>query len=363
MELLQSTLRLARDVKATALLKQIQRRRWLALLESKRAAYWPGIDPGADIVLDRRVRSGAGGYMVRGQVSDEGQPTSFWIKWCPDADPRALEQSIRHMHWWRSHYPQLGRSVPKLIDHWPQENALIIEGVEGVPVGQLLNQGAPQLHNAIQAVARWHCEYSGIGNIDVTELDTLIGGEVYRTEGGHLHVRADRLIETRIALASESAYRMMLTGCKAARQWSDRYDLSRVVAHFSSDVPAGFVHGDFKPDNVLIDGDSFSVIDWWTAPRISWPLSDVAVFAANLWMDPRRDAANAVWHSFVQARYPDGVNSYDQLAIDILATMTCLQYLASRCKTARPIDRVYCRKALDRLLTRRYPIGSVVSAD
>ncbi len=334
----------------------------MARLESKRDVYWPGGDPSAELVLDRRVRSGAGGYMVRGVVGSDARSTAFWIKWCPDADPRALEQSIRHMHWWSEHYPQLARSVPKLIDYWRDENALLIEGVEGVPVGQLLNQDAKDLPAAIESVARWHYEYSQIGDVDVTELGTLLGSEVYRTPEGDLHVRADRLIESRIALASESAYQLSLSGCKAARQWSDRYDISRAVAYFESGVPAGFVHGDFKPDNVLIDGASFSVIDWWTAPRVSWSLCDVAVFAANLWMDPRRDAADAVWQAFARARFPDGVDSYTQYGIDILATMTCLQYLASRCNKARPIDRVYCRKALDRLLTRRHPIGMVVSS-
>lgn len=359
MELLQSTLKLARDVRATALVKQVQRRRWMALLSAKRAIYWPDADSGADIELDRRVRSGAGGYMVRGTIGTDAQPTSFWIKWCPDADPRAPEQTIRHMRWWTSRYPQLARSVPNLIDYWPEENALLIEGVNGVPVGQLLNQDAPHLPEAIREVARWHRAYSEIGDADVTEIDTLIGSEVFNTHEGELHVRADRLIESRIALASEAAYQLSLSGCKKARQWSDRYDISRAVSYFASDVPAGYVHGDFKPDNILVDGKSFSVIDWWTAPRISWPLCDVAVFAANLWMDPRRDAADAVWQAFVQARYPDGIDSYTQYGIDILATMTCLQYLASRCKTTRPIDRVYCRKALDRLLSRRYPIGRV----
>jgi tRNA A-37 threonylcarbamoyl transferase component Bud32 len=334
----------------------------MALLEAKRAAYWPDDDPGADIVLDRRVRSGAGGYMVRGAVGKDAQPTSFWIKWCPDADPRALEQSIRHMRWWASRYPQLACSVPALIDYWPQENALLIEGVEGVPVGELLNQDTPSLPQAIQAVARWHYEYSQIGDVDVTELGTLLGSEVHRTPDRQWHVRADRLIESRIALAAESAYQLSLAGCKKARQWSDRYDISRAVSYFASGVPAGFVHGDFKPDNILVDGESFSVIDWWTAPRVSWPLCDVAVFAANLWMDPRRDAADAVWQTFVQARFPHGIDSYTQYGIDILATMTCLQYLASRCKTARPIDRVYCRRALDRLLSRRYPIGRLMTS-
>ncbi|MCA9250614.1 MAG: aminoglycoside phosphotransferase family protein [Phycisphaerales bacterium] len=360
MELLQSTLRLARDVRATALLRQVQRRRWMTRLESCRGDYWPDAGSSA-IALDRRVRSGAGGYMVRGVLGDGAQSKAFWIKWCPEADPRALEQSIRHMHWWEMRYPQLARFVPKLIDYWRDENALLIEGVEGVPVGQLLSQDAPELPTAIQAVARWHYEYSQIGDVDVTELDTLLGSEVHRTPEGALHVRADRLIESRIALASEAAYQLSLAGCKAARQWSDRYDISRAVSYFSTDVPAGFVHGDFKPDNVLVNGATFSVIDWWTAPRVSWPLCDVAVFAANLWMDPRRDAADTVWQNFVHARFPDGIDAYAQYGIDILATMTCIQYLANRCSKARPIDRVYCKKALDRLLTRRYPIGRVVS--
>ncbi len=362
MELLQSTLRLARDVRATALLRQVQRRRWIAQLESRRGDYWPAAQRDAEIVLDRRVRFGAGGFMVRGQLQSEAPSTSFWIKWCPDADPRALKQTMRHMDWWTSHCPTLARSVPKLIDHWPEENALLIEGVQGVPVGELLNQHALKLPDAIRAVARWHYEYSQIDGIDVNEIDTLLGHEVFRTPAGNLHVRADRLIETRIALASESAYQLSLAGCKKARQWSDRYDISRAVSYFATDIKAGFVHGDFKPDNVLVDGDSFSVIDWWTAPRVSWPLSDVAVFAANLWMDPRRDAADAVWRAFVEARFPNGIDTLELHGIDILATMTCLQYLGNRCNPGRPIDRVYCRKALDRLLTRRYPIGRVAKS-
>lgn len=300
--------------------------------------------------------------MVRGWLSDGSDSSginSFWIKWCPHADPRALDQSMQHMRWWSKNFPQLAQSIPKLMDHWPHERVLLIEGVEGVPVGEALEDDCVRLQLGVRSLARWHRGYAEVGNGDFTEMPTMLGSEVHRTSAGQLHVRADRLIEERIALAAEAAYQLSLSGCKEARQWSDRYDLSGIVSKFSSGVNAGFIHGDFKPDNVLIDGDSFSVIDWWTAPRVSWPLTDVAVFAANLWMDPRREPADQVWQTFVEERFEGNIQSVDRQAIDVLATMTCLQYLAYRCKTTRSIDRVYGRRALERLLKRRHPIGMV----
>jgi Ser/Thr protein kinase RdoA (MazF antagonist) len=154
------------------------------------------------------------------------------------------------------------------------------------------------------------------------------------------------LIENRLELAGRAVHELVERGYAAARHWADRRDPDNLVASFSDSEPGGFIHGDFKPGNILFDECGFSIIDWWTTPRVSWPLQDPAMLAANLRMGNRGAAARQVWNSFANAYFDARLDERTAAAIDLLATMTCLSFVAGKTRRGggRLLDKRWCAK-------------------
>jgi hypothetical protein len=207
---LRSALRLARDVGTTTRVRSDRRDRWRALLRAGAAQYWPELRSPLTIELDRRVRQGAGGRTVRGTAADGRIIREFWVKWCPHADPCALEQSAAHMRLWRSLHAELLAPVANVLDHWPEANVLLIEGRPGESLDRILaargHNLEDQCHKYGTKLGRWLRAYAaGRGTYD-RSVEPLLGDDACRVDGGGLRVNARRLIENRLELAGRAVH-------------------------------------------------------------------------------------------------------------------------------------------------------------
>lgn len=88
------------------------------------------------------------------------------------------------------------------------------------------------------------------------------------------------------------------------------------------------MHGDMKPDNVLVDGENFAVIDWWTTPCVSWALPDAAVFAANLALCEDRQLAAHLVRTFTAAYFGAAYDRRSRDAMDLIGSIWLLRMAA-----------------------------------
>ena len=166
------------------------------------------------------------------------------------------------------------------------------------------------------------------------DIEPLLGMQARRREDGQLTVNARRLLEQRIERGRQAAYALGRGSQTYARSWADRFDLDAIVAAFGDQEPAGFIHGDMKPGNILVHNGNLKVIDWWATPRVSWPLSDVATFAGNLRLYGQCPAAERAWRCFARAYYPAGPDERTMQAIDLVASIMCLTVMAEKPRPA-----------------------------
>ena len=355
----------ARNFAGSARLSAERRHRWEDRLRAVAATYWPELGRQPDVGVESRLRPSNGGWLVRGSIGAGRERRPFWLRWCPEADPEALLQTAEHMTWWRKHHSSLENSVADVFDHWPDESVLVLEGAAGIPLDRRLRRVQPATHayhellGAFAGAGRWLRSYR-CAPIDLAHApQSLVGSEVQRTADRQLVVNARRLLEGRIERAEEAVHALLRAGFTAARSWSARLDLDEAVRKVTTPPPAGFIHGDFKPGNVLADGNRITVIDWWTAPRVSWPVQDVATFASHLWL-AATPAAAGVWFAFADRYYPHGLDDDEVHIVNVLGTMLCLSNLARRASRAGRIlfDAGGIDAALQRLSAPRVGLGS-----
>lgn len=332
MPALSTSLRFARDLHASSKLMGVNRRMWIARIAEASSQYWPTLGKASRVHISRRVRAGREGYLVRGKATHGTVEQTFWIKWSPRANPQDQAQTIERMNWWRSAHSELTAPVPRILDHWPDQAVLLIEGRPGKPLSRImLRPGAAHTQAAAKSahrLGRWLRSYADGHGTYAADVTPLLGDQVERTAGGRLIIDARRLLESRIQRAQQAAAALSRRGMVAARQWQQRVEVSAAFYAIHDHEPAGFVHGDMKPENVLARGRQIAVIDWWAAPRVSWPLTDVACMAANLWlMQDRR--ASAVWRAFASAYFGNQPDIATQRIIELLAVSICLDFFAS----------------------------------
>lgn len=352
MTALHATAQLLRNTAAAAEITLDRRRRWAQRLRELFAQRWHTPGSTLTVRISRRPHAGAGGRLLRASVRNGQHACRLRLKWCPQADAAQLRITLENQRWWRQCYPHLSAPVPELLDAWLDDRVLVLEERPGWTVGDE--------HTPLAVVGRLAAWMRGYAFALPTGdgLASRLGSAVTRGADGALAVRTAELLAVRIEAATRAADALCALGFHQAAQWGRRFDLPAGEALASGTADAGFVHGDFKPGNVLVTERNFAIIDWWIAPCVSWPLTDVASFAGNLWLIGT-PSARSIWRAFALGYFPEGVDEVTARRIDLIATAMCLGYLARRARhpACHLLERRRCGQALERLVAADTAIG------
>ncbi len=344
---MQSTILWARERRRRVALDAARHRRWLDRLTDDRPQYWPELAADARMHLQTRLRLGAGGRLLAGRLTDSRRTQRFWIKWCPGADPAALACTAQNLRWWRAEHPELARPTPQVLAYWPDEEALLLTHCPGQPLAQA---NAAASDAVIERLARWLNRYArGRGSYGA-EIDARLGAQVHRTAPGDLQVDPGPLVASRLEAADAAAEVLARAGLAIADRWRDGLDPDELLAQ-QGPLNAGFVHGDFKPGNVLVHGTAFHVIDWWIAPCVSWPLTDVATFVANLRMQAPASGPS-IESRFLGAYFQRRCPPATRRTLELLTRATALPFIAQQAGQGW-MHRRWCAAALNRVLASR----------
>jgi hypothetical protein len=352
---LTATARFFRDAATAVELTPLLRSLWIQRLCAEWAQRWQVPARAVRARLTRRVRVGSGGRMLRATVRSGPRREAVWLKWCPDADPAALDATVANMHWWRVRCPELARRAADILDYWPDDRVLVIEERLGMPLGARPTRS----REVVAELAGWMSAYAACCDIEAQADQPRLGSAVRISREGRAVVDARRLLEARAKRANESVEALRGLGFSVAAGWRERLGVAGLLADYHAPPRAGFVHGDFKPGNVLVTQDDFSIIDWWIAPCVSWPLTDVATFAGNLWLMDSL-ASRRIWGEFSANYFPTGTDELTARTLACVATCMCLDHLArsSRRLSGRLLDGRRCANALERLFDPRRSIAA-----
>jgi hypothetical protein len=354
---LQATAQILRNTAAGAEISADMRRRWHDRLRDFFASRWNATPQQTSVHISRRVHVGGGGRMLRALVRCGDRACGLRVKWCPHADPAAVVASFANLRWWRGHFPQLATAVPETLDYWPDDRVLIIEERPGQPLG---DDSGPL--DVVPRLARWMHAYANSPAPTDDAIDPRLGAAVQRGADNRLTVNVAPLLATRLDAAEEASQELQRLGVGEAAGWKTRFDPENLFRTFAQPQPAGFVHGDFKPGNVLVTEVGFSIVDWWIAPCMSWPLTDIATFAGNLWL-MNSPAARRIWDMFSRAYFPEGINADTARVLDFVGTALCLGYLARRMRhpACQLLERRRCSQLVQRLSGPATAIGRIQS--
>jgi hypothetical protein len=257
-----------------------------------------------------------------------------------------MEQTLARVTWWRHHHPDTRREVVPVLAFWPDEMVLLIEWRAGRSLGRYLTMQLPgavragvQLERCGAMLGNWLRAFAGGDGTYGPEIESMLGLQARRHDDGRLSVDARSLLEQRVERGERAASDLKRLGARPMTDWTDRLDIDAILSSFGINEQGGFIHGDLKPDNVLISAKELTLIDWWTTPRVSWPLTDVATFLGNLRLYGPAAAANRMWRRFVQAYYPNGVDARTGQALELVATILRMTVMADQIRR-RPLQRL-----------------------
>lgn len=319
---------------------------------------------GAEITLQNRGLCGQQERVLQGVIRDGRHRRPFCLKWCPGADPDALERTYTRMKWWRERHPELAASVVDILGVWPDEQLMLLDWRPGNRLGRHLKRHFPfrregamwwrRLGRDVSArrspgrrlrqldvdqlgteLGDWLCRFAA-GHVNYgPEVDPLLGLCAGRRPDGRLFVDARHLLEQRVERGEQAEQILHRAGLSSSASLTDGFDINGIIGSFGREEAGGFIHGDFKPDNILVHDGGWSVVDWWMTPRVSWPLADVATFAGNLWFYGAHRSADRLWRAFSAVYLSKGCDERTSQAIDLVSTIMRLTVIAD--KLQRPV--------------------------
>lgn len=316
-----------------------RRKRWRSRLQQCGPALWPEIHERGTVGLHRRVKRPGANCIVFGEARYRNTRVPFCIKFMPGADPRDLELTAQRLNWWRAHHPQEADRVPRIIASWPDERVIVMTREFGLPLGHHLRwspirklfrwDAQEQLHRCGFALGAWLRRFAAGRPPYDDSIHPMLGQRSSLNIVGRLTVDARRLLAGRIEQGHRAAHTLERAGVRSARNWSARFCLDSIERSVSDQEPAGFVHGDVKPDNVLVGRNGFALIDWWMTPRVSWPLTDLANFAANLRLGGESAGATRLWQSLLHGYFEKRADDQTLATIDLVSFILCLTHSAA----------------------------------
>ena len=321
----------------------VQRKRWRHRLEQHRQALWPCLREDGVIRLGRRIQQHGTTAIAFGEARDRDARFPFCIKAVPGADPQDFELTAQRLTWWHRHHPALSAHVPRIIASWPDERAMVMTREAGVPLGRHL--GRSPLRKTVfkdkkiepygLAFGAWLHRFS-VGRPPYgSDVRPMLGQRARLSPDGSLAVDAKGLLSNRIEQGHRAAHTLKQAGLRYRTDWSARFCLNSIERSVSETQPGGFVHGDVKPDNILVSGDHCALIDWWATPRVSWPITDLANFAGNLRLDGKSAAGTRLWESLLRGYFDTPPDQHTLATIELFSSILCLTYSAA-CVASKP---------------------------
>jgi hypothetical protein len=217
--------------------------------------YPPAIE--IERLLDIRVPAPDAGIGARSRVEGpivRGERSAIYRATCPGFQrPLFIKRPFESGRTVRSQYDALdlarerlrgrhGLLVPHAYPYLLDDGLIMMDWFAAVTAGQLLNSPATPASRVVAAVERtgeWLRAFHGEGPQELS------------------HVQVDQLLGHTIGLAE---------GCGSAAAAGRFGDFLQLLVRTAPQVrelsvPASYSHGDFKPDNVLIDGPRVIAID------------------------------------------------------------------------------------------------------
>lgn len=238
-------------------------------------------------LLDEPVGIGTGqmseSYRVRYAHDEDGEERTVIVK-LPATDPTSRATGVglgaygREVSLYRNLAPRMGDGVPAChhaeIDPSTGEFVLVLGDAAPARVGDQIAGCSPEeARVALLQLARIQAPFVNdliLGSTDWLNLPNPLTQAVFgQLLPGCLERLGDRLDADQVGALQAFAERV------------DAWTADRRA-------PLGLVHGDFRLDNLLFDGDHCTVVDWQT---VTWgsPLYDVAYFlGGSLRTDDRR---------------------------------------------------------------------------
>lgn len=317
----------------------VRRERWRSRLQRCGPALWPETRERGTVGLHRRVIRRGPNYIVFGEARSRSTRVPFCIKIMPGTDPCDLELTVQRLNWWRANHPEQADRVPRIIANWPDECAIVMTRECGAPLGRHLRwspirrlfraSSQERLDRYGFTFGAWLRRFATGRPPYDDRIHPMLGQRSSLDDDGRLIVDARRLLAGRIEQGHRAAHTLDRAGVRSARSWSTRFCLDSIERSISTREPAGFVHGDVKPDNVLVGENGFSLIDWWATPRVSWPLTDLANFAGNLRLGGESASATRLWRSLLHGYFEERPDELTLATIDLVSFILCLTHSAA----------------------------------